>query len=59
MNDKLKQYLIDGLTSDIEVTKKTIERLKDKVYKMETELNLLKIKTNENETTTNDTPGQA
>ena len=58
MNDKLKEYLITGLTRDIEVTKKTIERLKDKVYKMESELRLLTNKLNDNEET-NDTPGQA
>lgn len=58
MNEVLKQRIIEGLTADITITKKTIERLKDKVYKMESELRLLTNKTNNNDTN-NDTPGQA
>jgi hypothetical protein len=53
----IEKLIIDGLTTDIEITKKMIERLKDKVYKMESELRLLTNKTNNNET--NNTPGQA
>jgi hypothetical protein len=56
--DNITKLLINALTSDIDVTKKTIERLKDKVYKMQTELNLLKLKTNTNDEN-NQEPGQA
>ena len=56
--DNITKLLINALTSDIDVTKKTIERLKDKVYKMQTELNLLKLKTNTNDEN-NQEQGQA
>ena len=56
--DNITKLLINALTSDIDVTKKTIEPLKDKVYKLHTELNLLKLKTNTNDEN-NQEQGQA